>query len=221
MTDEEWLTSDDSIAMLAALRANWQGTEDELVRLTHRYLLACCRAIWKLLPLEASRRGVEITERYIEGRATSDEFSSAEWAAEGAAFFLEPFDWPPAEDDPNEPEQVREMHDRARRELEEEPDEIKEARRQHEEDRKARIALLVADLEAMPVDELRRMVRTTEGAESVPPRRLLADAAYFADCAMFYPSVATREGFIERYPQFLSAALLRQLVGSTFQCRDL
>ena len=45
MTEEEWLASDDPIAMLEALRDHWQGEEDELVSIIHRYLLACCRVI--------------------------------------------------------------------------------------------------------------------------------------------------------------------------------
>jgi hypothetical protein len=90
MTREEWLGSDDPLAMLNSLHADWQGDEAGLVRLTHRYLLACCRAIWTLLPMEASRKGVEVAERYIEGQATAEEFHLAEWQAEGAAFFLEP-----------------------------------------------------------------------------------------------------------------------------------
>ena len=217
MTEEEWLTSDDAIAMLEALRDHWQGEEDELVRIIHRYLLACCRAIWALLPMEETRLGVEVAERYIEGRATREEFAHAEYQAEGAAFFLEPFEWPPIDDAPDEPEVIRELYDRVRREREEEAPEIKQARRQYEADRTARIEPLVKDVEAIPVAEMRRMVRATAGAGNVPPRQLLADAAYFADFAMVYPGVRPREGAIERYSQFLSATLLRELIGSPFR----
>lgn len=125
-----------------------KGEEDEVVRLTHRYLLVCCRAIWTLLPLEASRQGVEVAERYIEGRVTREEFARAEWQAEGAAFYLDPFEWPP---------------------VEEEAIETKMARRQYEADKRARIELLVRGVEAIPVAELRRMVRATAGADDVPP----------------------------------------------------
>jgi hypothetical protein len=54
MTDAEWLTSDEPIAMTEALQANWRGEGADLVRLIKRCLLSCCRAIWRLLPPEAS-----------------------------------------------------------------------------------------------------------------------------------------------------------------------
>lgn len=65
MTEKEWHPSDDVPAMLQALSSNWSGAETDLARLTHRYLLACGRSIWWLLPLEASRRGVEVAERFL------------------------------------------------------------------------------------------------------------------------------------------------------------
>src|SRR4051794_35865504 len=123
MTEAEWLASDDPIAMLEALRANGRGDEADLVRLTNRYLLTCCRAIWSLLPMEASRRGVEVSERYLEGRATRHELGIAEYQAEGAAFFLDPFEWDP-EDTPC-PKEYRTEVDR----------EVKEYRRQYEAER--------------------------------------------------------------------------------------
>jgi hypothetical protein len=91
MTEEEWLASDDPIAMLEALRDHWQGEEDELVSIIHRYLLACCRVIWALLPMEGSRLGVEAAERYIEGRATREEFAYAFGVAVGTDFMRSDF----------------------------------------------------------------------------------------------------------------------------------
>ena len=76
---------------------------------------------------------------------------------------------------------------------------------------------MIEAVDAVPVPELRRMVRATAGADNVPPRQLLADAAYFADFAMVYPGVRPREGAIERYSQFLSARLLRDFIGSPFR----
>src|SRR4051812_18573442 len=114
--------------MFGVLRAEWRGGEADLVRLTHRYLLACCRAVWVLLPMEASRRGVEVAERYLEGQATREEFGSAEWGAEGAAFFLEPFEWEPPEEDP----------------------EARQARIRYDEDRRARIEPLAREVQAIP-----------------------------------------------------------------------
>jgi hypothetical protein len=194
MTAEEWRRSEDAVAMLKALRATWHGEESDLVRLTHRYLLACCRAIWKLLPMEASRRGVEVAERYIEGQATREEFGLAEWEAEGAAFFLEPFEY----------------------EQEDETPEAREGRLQYEADRRARIAPLVKEVEAMTPQELRRLVRLEAPDAAIAPRQLLADAAYFADSAMAYPGIRPRESVIQRHRKFLSAAILREIVGDSF-----
>jgi hypothetical protein len=174
MTAEEWLRSDDAVAMLKALRASWRGDETELVRLTHRYLLACCRAIWKLLPMEASRSGVEVAERYIEGRATREEFFRAEWDAEGAAFFLEPFEYEPEQGSPDE----------------------REARLQYEADRITCIGSLVKELEEMPGEELGRLVHLESPDGATSPRHLLADAAYFADSAMSYPGIRPRGSVI-------------------------
>jgi hypothetical protein len=195
MTAEEWRRSEDAVAMLEALRATWRGAEADLVRLTHRYLLACCRAIWKLLPMEASRRGVEVAERYIEGRATREEFGLAEWEAEGAAFFLEPFEYEPEDETP----------------------EARENRLRYEADRQARIAPLVREVEAMPPEELRRLVRLEAPDAAISPRQLLADAAYFADSAIAYPGIRPRESVIQSHREFLSAALLREIVGDSFR----
>ncbi len=91
------------------------------------------------------------------------------------------------------------------------PDEI-EYRRQYDVDRKARIEVLVKDIETIPVAEMRRMVRVVAGADNVPTRQLLADVAYFADTAMCYPGIRPREGAIERYSPFLSSIVLREVV---------
>ena len=195
MTAEEWRRSDDPTTMLKALRASWRGEEAALVRLTHRYLLACCRAIWTLLPLEASRRGVEIAERLIDGRATREEYGLAEWEAEGAAFFLEPFEYEPAGEAP----------------------EAREDRLRYEADRRALIGPMAKEVEAMPPEELRRLVRLEATDEAISPRQLLADAAYFADSAMAYPGIRPRASVIQTHRKFLSVALLREIVGDAFR----
>jgi len=102
MTEKEWHPSDDVPAMLQALSSNWSGAETDLARLTHRYLLACCRSIWWLLPLEASRRGGEVAERFLDGFATRKELGQASYQAEGAAFYLETFEYQPEHEDPRE-----------------------------------------------------------------------------------------------------------------------
>jgi hypothetical protein len=194
MTTEEWRHSEDAVAMLKALRATWSGDETELVRLTHRYLLACCRAIWQLLPIEASRRGVEVAEFYADGRATRDEFFLAEWHAEGAAFFFDQFEHEPRDEAPEE----------------------QEARLQYEADQESRIDALVKEIEEIPAEELRRLVHLEASTEAISPRQLLADAAYFADDAMNYLNIGPRESEFQKHRKFLSAPLLRELVGDLF-----
>ncbi|WP_165250916.1 hypothetical protein [Paludisphaera soli] len=88
MTEEEWLRSDDVGLMLRWFRQEWRGDEAELDRLVQRYLLACCRRIWPLLPHEGSRQGVEALDRFVQGRATDRDYS-ASYFAEGAAFYFE------------------------------------------------------------------------------------------------------------------------------------
>ncbi len=194
MTAEQWRRSEDPVAMLRALRATWRGDEAERERLIHRYLLACCRAIWRLLPMEESRVGVEVAERYIEGRATREEFGLAEYQAEGAAFFLDPFEYEPEDETP----------------------EAREDRLRYKADRQARIAPLVGEVEAMPPEELRRLVRLEALDGAISPRQVLADAAYFADSVMDYPSLRPKGWVIEKHRIFLSAALLREIVGDSF-----
>jgi hypothetical protein len=88
MTADEWETSNDALEMLKAVRGKWRD-QDALHRRLRRYYLACCQAIWPLLPQLASRRGVEVGERYLDGGATEQEVHDAEWDAEGAAFNIE------------------------------------------------------------------------------------------------------------------------------------
>ena len=67
----EWLCCDDVSSMLKALRSSWPGSEAELELELHRYLLACCRRIWRLLPGDAIRMAIEVAERYLDGQATA------------------------------------------------------------------------------------------------------------------------------------------------------
>ncbi len=89
MTYEEWLLCTDVPAMLAVL---WEAHVDEdatFARRMHCYLLACCRRIWRLLPQEDSRRGIEVAERYLMGAATVEELQAVKWYVEGAAFNID------------------------------------------------------------------------------------------------------------------------------------
>ncbi|WP_435015816.1 hypothetical protein TA3x_003369 [Tundrisphaera sp. TA3] len=173
MTEDEWLRSDDAPLMLRWFRQEWVGDETALDRLLHRYLLACCRRIWKLLPCEGTRSGVEIAERFLDGMATREELWKADWLAEGEAlrFHFEP-----------ESEEVLRWAD---------------------------------EVSQIPKDELNAMLCSPGPEDDLSPRALLGHAAYFADSTMVYFGIKPKES-IERYRLFLSAPLLREIVGNPF-----
>lgn len=191
---EEWQRSEDVPALVRALRAGWRGPGADVVRLTNRYLLASCRSIWQLLPLEASRRGVEVAERFLDGRATREQLGVAEYQAEGAAFSLDVESYDLKFEDPEENARFL----------------------QHEAERRALIARLVKDIEAIPPDEIRRMAGIDPRDPGFSTHRLLADAAYFADSAIWYSTLHARQRCIQAYKAFLSAARLRAMVGDAF-----
>lgn len=75
------------------------------------------------------------------------------------------------------------------------------------------IARWVAEVRALPADELRAMLHPPATADEVEPRELLERAAYFADYAMVYPSLRPHGLPPDSYRPFLSAAVLRRYVG--------
>ncbi len=195
ITEEEWLASDDALSMLEVIRTRWRGDEDELDQMTHRYLLMCCRAIWKLLPLDASRRGIEVAERYIEGQATDEELRRASYHAEGAAFYLDTYEWEPGDESP----------------------EAKEMLVQYRAETKGASELFAKDVEAIPPEELQALVHLTPPHVDVSPRDLLMDAAYFVDTAVVYSGIRPKAGILDRHKKFLSASLLRERFGNPFR----
>lgn len=76
-------------ALILAIRNDWQGSPDELERRLHLYYLLCCRRIWRLLPQQESRRGVELAEQYLAGRISAEELMHANYYVEGAAFNID------------------------------------------------------------------------------------------------------------------------------------
>ena len=99
MTEEEWEASDDAYLMLDCIwrlknapastlpkfGGDMNRIHDTSVDL-HRYLLACCRSIWPLLPQEPSRRGIELAEQWIDGAVSTEELNKFNWHVEAAAF---------------------------------------------------------------------------------------------------------------------------------------
>jgi hypothetical protein len=89
MTEAEWLASTDVSAMYvflrdatALFRTRWQGyravprfaVSDRKLRL---FAVACCRRILHLIPVEAARAVVEVSEQFADGRVTEQELSAA------------------------------------------------------------------------------------------------------------------------------------------------
>src|SRR5262245_45678617 len=75
MTEEEWLTCDDSTAMLEALR------QDANERKLWLFAVACCRRVWDLLTDARSQRAVEVLESYADNSHNHDELAAAALAA--------------------------------------------------------------------------------------------------------------------------------------------
>jgi hypothetical protein len=78
MTEAEWLTSDDLVAMLRFLSGRVSRRKKRL------FGCAVCRDIWPLLTDERSRQAVEVSERYADGLADEDELTRARLEANAA-----------------------------------------------------------------------------------------------------------------------------------------
>lgn len=111
MTSAEWATCQDARRMIEALWERWSVSYEKrdqgwsvhakaggapaeedfraFQSALHAYYLQCCRAIWKLLPQEGSRVGVQVAERFLAGHASFEEVHEADYEAEGAAFLFD------------------------------------------------------------------------------------------------------------------------------------
>jgi hypothetical protein len=76
MTDEEWLTCNDSQKMLEFLR---DRASDRKLRL---FACACCRGMWDLLHDKRSRKAVECSELFADGKIDKEQLSAARKEAE-------------------------------------------------------------------------------------------------------------------------------------------
>ena len=68
MTESEWLERDEAGYLLNALLEHFPERLSE--RKSRLFACACCRRIWRLLPLGLAQQAVEMAERYADGKAT-------------------------------------------------------------------------------------------------------------------------------------------------------
>ena len=208
MTEDEWVHSVDTGRMLRWFRQEWRGVEAGLNNLLLRFCLACCRRIWPLLPHPDSRWGIEVAERYTDGRATEEEFSEAKYVAEGAAFG---FELRPSEEDFDA--WVGEMQDPSRVEPPPFPEtDLSDGGLDDD------VTRWCQELARVPEAQIDAMLPSPRPEELREPLDLLRHAAFFADHAICYVGIRPKES-IEKYRIFLSAPLLREVVGNPFRDR--
>lgn len=106
MTKNEWLQCTDASKMLAYLwkkepyrsvadkfepypnSENWFDYLNVLMPL-YKFYLSSCRKIWPLLTQEASRKGIELAELFMQNKVRWDAVSEYNWYVEAAAFTFE------------------------------------------------------------------------------------------------------------------------------------
>jgi len=222
MTRDEWLQCTDTSQMLDFLWAsepyhsvsevfkdcktteNWKDYES-IIRPLHKFYLASCRAIWPLLPQEESKKGVEITEQYIEGKVSWDELSKYGWLSEAAAFT---FDY---SNDQTEIERWVKNAESKSAEL------IKEILNNKPNPRKEinRLNDLIDHMKksAHATDEdINEMIDYRDNIEGTDTRSLLSSAAYLANSAMYFPSIQPKGTPNFSYLKFMFPDVLRKHV---------
>jgi hypothetical protein len=191
MNPAERLRSNDPSQMLEWLRSTMP--EEVFDYRLRRYYLACCRRIWRLLPPDAIRLGLEAAERHLEGAATPREVSYWAQLAQDWGYM--------AEADLYAISTYNSVCDE-----QELPDESFFSQ-------SGRVQRWVDEITRIPSHKIRKMVRMTGDAVTPPPRRLLENANCFAFSTIYWAvgSGEVRRG-IEAYGQFLSPHVLRATV---------
>ena len=88
MIDHIWRVKGVPHTSLPQFGGNMNRTYDSREDL-HRFYLACCRSIWPLLPQEPSRKGIELSEQWLEGDVSNEELNKFNYYVEGAAFNID------------------------------------------------------------------------------------------------------------------------------------
>ena len=83
MTEVEWLEAADPEAVAEFV---YQSASNRQLRLI---ACGCCRMMWDWLSDERSRAAVEVSERFADGLASSDELGHASYYAEAALFAID------------------------------------------------------------------------------------------------------------------------------------
>ncbi|TQV88275.1 hypothetical protein [Aliikangiella coralliicola] len=106
MTKDEWFQCKSAPLMIEYLWTQepyvstakkfeiYPNTEDWMAYLSvemplYKFYLSSCRKIWPLLTQEESRKGIELAEKFVEGKIQWDRVSEYSWHVEGAAYCFE------------------------------------------------------------------------------------------------------------------------------------
>jgi hypothetical protein len=90
MTEQEWLTSDDPLAMLEFLG---DGASPRKLRL---FAVACARQVWDKLKVQRHRQAVEITDKFADGKLHRENLQQS-WAEVWPGNWSAPCSFEPAE----------------------------------------------------------------------------------------------------------------------------
>jgi hypothetical protein len=208
MDTDETYNKNEAVIILIETYNSWMGTKEESAYLLKLYLLACAKNIWQLLPMEESRNGIEVVEKYMAGLVSDEEFHYAEYCSEGAAFAFDYYDSKLDFSSFTNISGIKMSEDEINKY-------VKAKKAQNKEIRK-----YVNELKSLPEDELEKLVFPGDVIKKFTPRKLLTNAAYFAHFAMIFPTYKSLSTTIslfgypipEEYIIFFSPSVLREVL---------